>query len=213
MAADTSKFLATFAAGLKLAGASSASSILNNVANTLCRDDWDTISKLGKLGLIVEELRPDQDHWDTSENKLAVDQLSNVVQMLRMANGDVELINSLDSLKLLLQRFSDSPKLAETFSRLRDFMTGSTEALYAALVSDFSSRLKRDMYTSAFEQTISELLNSKLKKEHVVEIAQIVVGGTKSKSRPKALEAIRKPHDAYLNTKRGIDASGGRSAA
>ena len=84
----------------------------------------------------------------------------------------------------------------------------------AELIKAFIERLKRDIRTPAFEQTIAELAGSRLKREQVVEIARAVYGGIpKNTSRKAALKFIRKPHDAYMSAKRGIDAMGGRSAA
>ena len=62
--------------------------------------------------------------------------------------------------------------------------------------------------------TFAEFANSSLKREHVVAVAMSVYGGIKKAiSRKGALDYIRKPHDAYMSAKRGIDATGGRSAA
>ena len=63
-------------------------------------------------------------------------------------------------------------------------------------------------------KTFAEFANSSLKREHVVAVAMSVYGGIKKAiSRKGALDYIRKPHDAYMSAKRGIDATGGRSAA
>jgi hypothetical protein len=68
--------------------------------------------------------------------------------------------------------------------------------------------------TEAFEQALSELVASKLKRDDVVEVARKVYGNIpKNTSRKAAIRYIRKPHDARLSAKRGIDAMGGRSAA
>jgi hypothetical protein len=81
-------------------------------------------------------------------------------------------------------------------------------------VSRFVERLRAEVGSSAFEETLAELASSTLKRESVVEIARAVYGGIpKSTSRKAALQLIRRPHDAYVSTKRGIDAMGGRSAA
>jgi hypothetical protein len=64
------------------------------------------------------------------------------------------------------------------------------------------------------ERTLGELRDSKLKREVVVQIALAVYGGIPKKtSRKDALDSIRKPHDARVNARRGIEAQGGRSAA
>lgn len=81
-------------------------------------------------------------------------------------------------------------------------------------VKAFIERLNSEMRTPAFENTLTELATSKLKREQVVEIARAVYGGIpKNTSRKAALKFIRKPHDTYMSAKRGIEATGGRSAA
>jgi hypothetical protein len=107
-------------------------------------------------------------------------------------------------------------------SRRDDSLSSMLDALRRALKPDppneqvkaFIERLNKDMRSPEFEDTLAELGASKLKREHVVEIARAVYGGIpKSTSRKAALKFIRKPHDAYMSAKRGIEATGGRSAA
>jgi hypothetical protein len=63
-------------------------------------------------------------------------------------------------------------------------------------------------------QFVPELASSNLKREQVVAIASSVYGRiNKGTSRVVALAYIRKPHDAHVIARRGIDASDGRSAA
>lgn len=81
-------------------------------------------------------------------------------------------------------------------------------------VARFVERLRAEVGSGAFEETLAELASSALKRESIVEIARAVYGGIpKSTSRKAALQMIRRPHDAYVSAKRGIDAMGGRSAA
>lgn len=81
-------------------------------------------------------------------------------------------------------------------------------------IREFIERLRAETGSDAFEDTLSKLAASRLKREHVVEIARAVYGGIpKNTSRKAAISYIRKPHDARTSAKRGIDAMGGRSAA
>ena len=81
-------------------------------------------------------------------------------------------------------------------------------------IRTYIDRLKSGTGTDTFEEALAELASSSLKREHIVEIARAVYGGIpKNTSRKAALKFIRKPHDAYMSAKRGIDAMGGRSAA
>lgn len=106
---------------------------------------------------------------------------------------------------------SDSGYLVAMLDRLRRVLTsaGSPRG-----IAEFVERLTSEIGTEAFEQTLSELTASRLKREDVVEIARAVYGGIpKGTSRKVAIGFIRKPHDARVSAKRGIDAMGGRSAA
>jgi hypothetical protein len=81
-------------------------------------------------------------------------------------------------------------------------------------IREFINRLKAEIGSDRFDQVLSELANSGLKKEHLIEVARGVYGSIpKSTSRKAALGYIRRPHDAFMSAKRGIDATGGRSAA
>lgn len=81
-------------------------------------------------------------------------------------------------------------------------------------IARFVERLKADARTPNFESTYAMLVASGLKAEHMVEIARELYGPLKKgTSRKVALEYIRKSHDAFMSAKRGIDATGGRSAA
>lgn len=83
-----------------------------------------------------------------------------------------------------------------------------------ARIEGFVERLKSQIGSDAFEKTYEELSSSDLKREAVVEIAIGVYGGIPKKtSRKAALGFVRKPHDARMSAKRGINAMGGRSAA
>ena len=81
-------------------------------------------------------------------------------------------------------------------------------------IDRFIKRLIQESRSASFESVFAELEASALKREHVVSIALSIYGGIKkTTSRKEALGYIRKPHDAYMSSKRGIDATGGRSAA
>jgi hypothetical protein len=105
----------------------------------------------------------------------------------------------------------DSRYLSHMLDALRRALSvGTADEATAA----FIDRLNTARGSDAFEDVLAELGASKLKREHVVEIARAVYGGIpKSTSRKAALNFIRKPHDAYMSAKRGIEATGGRSAA
>jgi hypothetical protein len=117
-------------------------------------------------------------------------------------------------LKLIGQHWCESPKSTSVLSMLNALRRVLRPEPSGALTKTFIERLGKDTRTPAFEQTFEELAGSKLKREQVVEIARAVYGGIpKNTSRKAALKFIRKPHDAYMSAKRGIDAMGGRSAA
>jgi hypothetical protein len=81
-------------------------------------------------------------------------------------------------------------------------------------IGEFIDRLRAETGSERFEKVLSELANSRLTKQDIIEVATAVYGRIPKKtSRKAALNFIRKPHDAYMSAKRGIDATGGRSAA
>ena len=134
-----------------------------------------------------------------------------LAKVLASGGAKAEYKKDLANLGKLLRGFAESETLLAVLDKLRDAM--KPEPVEQQIVG-FIERLKADTCTPAFERTLAELAASPLKREHVVAVAMSVYGGIKkSTSRKGALDYIRKPHDAYVSTKRGIDATGGRSAA
>lgn len=100
------------------------------------------------------------------------------------------------------------------FGQMLEFLKKALLAGSPLEVAEFARRLRSEVGSEAFEHTLVELDSSGLKREYVVEIARAVYGAIpKNTSRKAALKFIRKPHDAYMSAKRGIEATGGRSAA
>jgi len=138
-------------------------------------------------------------------------QLDHLVKILSTGGAKAEATKDLASLSKLLRGFAESETLSAVLDKLRDAM--KLEPVEQQIVR-FIERLKRETGTASFDRTFAELTASPLKREHVVAVALSVYGGIKkSTSRKGALGYIRKPHDAYMSAKRGIDATGGRSAA
>ena len=142
--------------------------------------------------------------------------LLNGLRHILKANHAAEPASDLELLINLLQAGDanqcDSAYLAPMLNTLRRAFSG-----YGSLeqeVAEFITMLKNDIGTEAFDGRFTNLARSALKREQVVQIATQVYGTIpRSTSRKAALAFIRKPHDAYMSAKRGIDAMGGRSAA
>jgi hypothetical protein len=135
-----------------------------------------------------------------------LDQLAN---LLAVAGAKAAVVRDVRSVAKLLHRLNESETLASVIVKLRDIMQPPETQ-----IERFIERLKKDTGTAGFERTFSELVSSPLKKEDIVTIALSVYGGIKkSTSKKGALAYIRKPHDAHVSAKKGIDATGGRSAA
>ncbi|MGO9474732.1 MAG: hypothetical protein ACLPWS_15240 [Rhodomicrobium sp.] len=119
--------------------------------------------------------------------------------------------NDLKALVTFLHSFSESEKIAPVLDKLGEAMKPKP---IEQQIAEFTERLEKETGTPVFEQTLAELSASALKREHVVEIAQSVYGQVrKNTSRKAALDFIKKPHNAYITAKRGIEATGGRSAS
>ena len=68
--------------------------------------------------------------------------------------------------------------------------------------------------TSYLECAFANLARSDLRWEHLVSVVKSVPGSIgQGTSKKQALDFIRKPHDAYVNAKRDIEATASRSAA
>jgi hypothetical protein len=141
----------------------------------------------------------------------AAAQLERLAKILVSGGGKAERTKDVTSLSKLLRRLSDSETLSAAIEKLRTAMKPEP---IEHRIDSFIRRLKEETGTAAFDDTFAELAASSLKREHVVAIAKSVYGGiSRDTSRRDALDYIRKPHDAYMSAKRGIDATGGRSAA
>ena len=137
--------------------------------------------------------------------------LAPLSSLLTVAKAHKDVIKDVEYLSDLLRRFPDSGVLDEELTRLGDAMQPkSTDQL----VAEFTTRLKREIGTPAFERTFVELANSPLKGDAMVNVAVDVYGWIKKgTSRKKALDYIRMPHDAFAGARRVLEAQGGRSAA
>ena len=138
-------------------------------------------------------------------------QLNHLACILAAGSAKADHIKDVMALSNVLHQFGESETLSAAINRLRDAMKPEPRH---EQVDSFIQLLKRETGSSAFETTFARLAQSTLKREDVVNIAKSVYGGIKSNtSRKGALDYIRKPHDAYNSAKKGIDATGGRSAA
>lgn len=137
--------------------------------------------------------------------------LQGLAKQLDEWGAEKPLTNRLSSLAKVFAQAPESETLASALDKLRAEM--SPDYLDHQIAS-FIGRLTSSIGTDVFETVFAELEASALKPEHVAKIAKAVYGSANSSiSRKKALELIRKPHDARLSARRGIEASGGRSAA
>lgn len=87
----------------------------------------------------------------------------------------------------------------------------------ADVILSYVTRLLNAVGSDSFEQIFSSLKSDKnLSREPLVTIASGVQGGKRplpsSTTRKAALAIIRKGHDAFMSTRAGIEATGGRSA-
>lgn len=119
--------------------------------------------------------------------------------------------NDLEQLYNLLATQANSGDLTVVLDLLRTAMINETTD---PRIEAFARKLKQETGTAEFERTLSDLKASPLTRLEVVAIAAAVYGPIKKgTSRIGALAFIRKPHDAFVTTKRGLEATGGRSAA
>jgi hypothetical protein len=205
--AETERTIGAYADGLERAGASTPVKALRMVAGFLREFSDRSMSELAqcKPKMRRGSASGDQDEvliGDTTPHLKALEKVA------RTTNGDAHA----SDLRLLIKLLGDDSRyLAPMLDALRRAFRREEAVGDAAT---FIDRLNKDMGTEAFEQTLSELGNSRLSREQVVRVALAVYGGIpKSTSRKAALKFIRKPHDARVSARRGIDAMGGRSAA
>jgi hypothetical protein len=206
---QTKRTLEIYASGLRLVRADKAAEAVEAIA-TLLGEFYD-VSMASFVARGATGAGPVHVAAKQCEISLATQQIDVVAQLLAAGGAKRDLVKDLKDLASLLRSHCESETLAAVLNKLRRAMQPDPIELQ---VSSYIERLRRETGTPAFERTLAELTASSLKKEHVVAIAKSVYGGIKnSTSRIKALAFIRKPHDAYVSTKRGIEANGGRSAA
>jgi len=201
-----------YADGLDAADAGSAAESLRTLASFLGEFSGEQMSILVLRDSKVS-LRAAAKPSGTSDSPSVevVEQLDHLVTVLASGGAKKEFTKDLVSLAKLLRGFADSEKLSAVLGELRHAMTPEP---IEQQIDGFIKRLREETGTASFDRTFAELAASRLKREHVVAVAMSVYGGIKkSTSRKAALDYIRKPHDAYVSAKRGIDATGGRSAA
>lgn len=207
MLSDVGRTVQAYADGLEAAGAKGPTAWLRKLAAVLCLFENNTVSDLVRRALESSHssfLPPNKGNPRSAEILPHLRALERVLKA-----SDAPLAADLALLIEFVER--DSGYLEPMLDALRKaFSTTRPDAR----VGDFVARLKSQIGSDAFEQTLAELEASALRREQMVDIARSVYGGIpKSTSRKTALKFIRKPHDAYMSAKRGIDATGGRSAA
>jgi len=209
---QTRQVIDAYADGLQAAQADKASLSLRTIAAFLGEFSDEQMSTLVRRGSKVGTNAAAQ--ACAPENSVCLNAAAHVeslAKILASGGAKAERIKDVISLSTLLRVLNDSETLSAAVQRLRDAMKPEP---IEQRINHFIRRLKEETGTGSFDNTFAELVASSLKREHVVAVAMSVYGGIKkSTSRKAALNYIRKPHDAYMSAKRGIDATGGRSAA
>lgn len=210
---QTKQTLSGYAEALSAAGAASAARGLKALASFLDESANEEMSYLVQRASKTEASvakRPSIDRDLPSAPQLAT-YLDLLAKILASTKSKVDYTKDLTALGKLLRRFDESETLSAVLDRLRGAMKPEP---VEKQIAGFIERLKKETGTPSFDRTFEELAASPLRREHVVAVAMAVYGRiNRSTSRKAALDYIRKPHDAYVSAKRGIDATGGRSAA
>jgi hypothetical protein len=209
---QTKRAIEAYADGLSAAGAEPASAGLRAIEALLGEFPDEPMSNLVRRGSrAVAGATARTGAGDQSSCMAAIAQLALLAEILTAGQAKKETIKDLIALRKLLSRFGESETLLAVLGKLRDAMKPEP---VEHQIERFIERLKEETGTASFEQTFAALMTSPLRREHVVAIAIAVYGRISSgTSRKRALDYIRKPHDAYVSAKRGIEATGGRSAA
>lgn len=213
---ETERPISAYADGLDTAGATTPAAALRLVAAFLNEFGTLTTSELIERVSKTSQLAGTSGSGSLGEPTIAdvLPHLAGLERVLRAGCAETAANDVTSLLKLVGQHWCESPKNTSVISMLNALRRLLKSGPPEELIKTFIGRLRNDTRTPAFEQTFAELVGSKLKREHIVEIARAVYGGIpKNTSRKAALKFIRKPHDAYMSAKRGIDAMGGRSAA
>ncbi len=213
---QTERPIGAFADGLDAAGAAAPAAALRLVAAFLNEFGTLTTTDLIERASKTFPLAGTSGSGCSGEPTVAdavvhLKALERILQSGRAKTAADDLASLLKLIELLWRESAQNNSLASMLDALRRALKLEPPE---GLVKTFIERLNKDVRTPAFEQTLAELAASTLRREHVVEIARAVYGGIpKNTSRKAALKFIRKPHDAYMSAKRGIEATGGRSAA
>jgi hypothetical protein len=208
----TKSTIDAYADGLSAAGAESVSTGLRAVAAFLGEFPDEAMSTLVRRGSkVVAGAAAQASASDRTSCTAAIAQLDHLADILTAGAVKQEAIKDVASLRRLLSRLGESERLAVVLGKLRDAMKPEP---IGQQIDGFIKRLKEETGSASFDRTFAELTASQLKREHIVAIAMAVYGRISSgTTRKRALDYIRKPHDAYVSAKRGIEATGGRSAA
>lgn len=214
--------IAAYTAGLQRSRSEKVSPKLRPLAE-FCSEFGDhTVSDL--LGGAASRVKLSDLPSTSMANGPTISEVVPHLAALQHAFSDEGLNAEAGSLKLLIDllRAGDGTKgdsrylsrMLEVFRKVLVPSRSSTTGRPDVEICRYIELLKAEVGTDNFAETLAALAASKLKREHVVEIARSVYGGIpKSTSRKAALGYIRKPHDAFMSAKRGIDAMKGRSAA
>jgi len=209
--------ISAYARGLELAGAAKPSAHLHSLAKLLGEFPGRTMADLLECDRYIPQEReaPRPPFIDEPTVVDVIPHLEALERILKAGRARAAQTTDLGLLIDLLRRGNgseiDSRYLSPMLNALRQALAPQKPA---KLIREFIDRLRAETGTDQFEKVLSELANSELTKEDLVEVASAVYGRIpKRTSRKAALNYIRKPHDAYMSAKRGIDATGGRSAA
>jgi hypothetical protein len=204
--------LRVYAAALDGTGAGEAAWALRLICDFTSDYSKATVAELVSQVRLLDGTHPSaSDGRIRAQLDLTLSALRHLNRLLTSAKASSAVRNDIEQFIDLLATHGDSGDLVLVLTRLR---TAMNHVQADPRVEAFAKKLKQETGSADFERTFAELKASPLTRQEVVEIAGYVYGHIKkSTSRIAALSYIRKPHDAYLSTKRGIDATGGRSAA
>jgi hypothetical protein len=209
----TQEILAAYADALEAAGAGRSAAGVRQICAFLSRRAKMNMSEL--VGH-VENARPYLGgnacaSSQATASSVVTASLRGLNRFMIAAKSKTDVRNDLSSLVRVLELLPESDDIQAVLDRLEAAM--NTTSLDPK-VAEFIARLNKETGSDDFERSFAELKASALTRQEVVEIAVSVYGQIKkSTSRMAALAYIRKPHDVSVSTRRGIDATGGRSAA
>jgi hypothetical protein len=214
---ETERVVSAYVDGLKLADAGKPATYLQAIAELLSEFPDRSMADLVKCHRKVQQQsQAEPGPWNDEPRLIdIIPYLEALGRVLDAGRSPARRTKDLGLLIDLLQGSDggrgDSRYLLPMLNALRQAMKPRTPE---KTIQEFIDRLEAAKGSNRFDQVFSELASSDLRKEHVIEVARGVYGGVPSKlSRKAALAYVRKPHDAYMSAKRGIDATGGRSAA